>query len=305
MGWGHEGRIKEESSSKESSSSSSSDALMFPPKYARLVLQTNQYKAAFCDARKFGKAELRTDCTPLHDLAPDAWQEGRPPCIAQKLTNQSIGIKALLLDQKRACSGVGNWVADEVLYQCRMHPDQSYLMANEAAALVQKLQSILDTAVDCLARHVPYPSDWLFAYRWTKKKAGKDSQGRSIAFITSGGRTTAMIASQQKLYKRKRNDTAKHNDDKAKQPSKKRAKKDKDAVAIKKSTKQEMTSDESTNPKRSTGKQSKAKQSSKEKKVVPSKTKARKERGTACTATETPQEKPQRRSPRLVSPSLS
>lgn len=283
IGWGHEASIEESSKDGEA-------CALFPPKYAYLILQTSKYKAAFCDPRKFGKAELRTDRTPLNELAADAWQ-GPAPIIAEKLTNQSTGIKALLLDQKRACAGVGNWVADEVLYQCRVHPDQSYLTAYEAAALVQVLQSILRTAVDCLAQHVPYPSDWLFPYRWTKKKAGKDSQGRSIVFVTSGGRTTALIASQQKLYKRKRNDGANSNGQ-TRQPSKKRPKTD----ATKKAKKVETTADEYTN-RRSTGRDtpSKAKQSSSERKVAPSQRKV----------APTPQDKPRRQSPRLVTPSSS
>lgn len=189
LGWGHEDRIVADES--------------FPPKYTYLILQTGDYKTAFCDPRKFGKSELRSDLDPFDALAPDAWQGEAGP-IVEGLTQKSLGIKALLLDQKRACCGVGNWVADEVLYQCQMHPDQAFLTTEEATRLVSSLQSILAQAVECLANVIPYPTEWLFPYRWTKKKAGKDGIGRSISFVQSGGRTTAIIASQQRLYKRKR-----------------------------------------------------------------------------------------------------
>eukprot|EP00977_Amphora_coffeiformis_P006529 scaffold1402_cov155-Amphora_coffeaeformis.AAC.2 len=192
MGWGHEGRIEQEDEEEA-----------FPPKYTYLILQTGDYKTAFCDPRKFGKSELRSELSPFEMLAPDAWQGEAGPII-DHLVQKSLGIKALLLDQKRACCGVGNWVADEVLYQCQMHPDQSFLTMEEATRLVSSLQSVLATAVDCLAKHIAYPADWLFPYRWTKKKAGKDGKGRSITFLQSGGRTSAIIASEQKLYKRKR-----------------------------------------------------------------------------------------------------
>ena len=215
MGWGHEGKVTTPQEEEKED---------FPPKYAYLMLQTGDYQAAFCDSRKFGKTELRTDLGPLEALAPDAWL-GDAATIAASVTQQSTGIKALLLDQKRACSGVGNWVADEVLYQCHMHPDQAFLATDEATRLVQTTQSILATAVDCLAQHVPYPSDWLFGYRWTKKKAGKDAQGRSITFVQSGGRTTAMIASQQKLYKRKRVAAGGETNNCGKKPAKKKVKK--------------------------------------------------------------------------------
>ena len=299
MGWGHEGRDAKDDC----------DSTTFPPKYAYLTLQTCNYKAAFCDPRKFGKSELRTDTAPFETLAPDAWQ-GSANAIVPHLIDQSTGIKALLLDQKRACAGVGNWVADEVLYQCRMHPDQAYLTAEEATTLVQSLQSILGTAVDCLAQHTPYPADWLFAYRWTKKKAGKDGQGKSITFVKSGGRTTALIASQQKLYKRKRDDAnQKNNDNGAKQPAKKRVKKEDNynqEGSDRKQAKEEGTSKDEKNakPPSGSGKQSKSKgPSNKQEKVASSQSKTRKGRATSSKATTAiPEEKSRRRSPRFVSP---
>eukprot|EP00971_Amphidinium_carterae_P328798 6460867-Amphidinium_carterae.1 len=39
-----------------------------------------------------------------------------------KVTASSMPIKGLLLDQEKAVSGVGNWVADEVLYHASIHP---------------------------------------------------------------------------------------------------------------------------------------------------------------------------------------
>jgi len=42
-------------------------------------------------------------------------------------------------------AGVGNWVADEVLYQARIHPEQkaNSLGAEQAAALHAQLQGVL------------------------------------------------------------------------------------------------------------------------------------------------------------------
>ena len=148
-----------------------------------------------------------------------------------QLVNQSIGIKSLLLDQRRAVSGVGNWVADEVLYQIQMHPDQAYLTRTQAVHLLDTLVDILTQAVHCLELNHPYPSTWLFPYRWVKAKNqnnkkkkttttqngetrdnrtssnnsthGKDSKGQSLTFIKSGGRTSAIVLSKQKLFKRK------------------------------------------------------------------------------------------------------
>ena len=220
---------------------------------------------AFSDPRKFGKCQLVQDLsTSFDELAPDALTCGdggsssstsnddnmkldnnkdtdnqevivhdtdsRRHALDQ-LVNQSIGIKSLLLDQRRAVSGVGNWVADEVLYQIQMHPDQAYLTRTQAVHLLDTLVDILTQAVHCLELNHPYPSTWLFPYRWVKAKTqnnkkkkttttqngetrdsrtnsnnstrGKDSKGQSLTFIKSGGRTSAIVLSKQKLFKRK------------------------------------------------------------------------------------------------------
>merc|ERR1712071_151787 len=103
---------------------------------------------------------------------------------------QARGIKALLLDQKAVLCGIGNWVADEVLYQSNIHPNQNYLTSKEVSTLQQSIPTILQTAVDCLIIHkTDYPSDWLFHQRWNKnqkKTTQKDCKGRVIEFIQAG-----------------------------------------------------------------------------------------------------------------------
>jgi formamidopyrimidine-DNA glycosylase len=176
----------------------------YPPRYTYLTFQMGDFEAAFSDPRKFGSCELCDDQSALEVLAPDALNATETEIehhILPRLSEQKRGIKAILLDQKRACCGVGNWVADEVLYQSGIHPDQVFLTQEQATAVFAKLQSILSAAVDCLHDDMDYPEDWLFRYRWTKKRAGKDSKGRSITFVTSGGRTSAIVAPIQKLVK--------------------------------------------------------------------------------------------------------
>jgi len=179
----------------------------WPPRFTYLLLTSGSVTVAFADPRKFGSCYFSDSLEEFFGvLAPDGWTETRT-LLQQKtvassgLANQRLGVKALLLDQKRVVSGVGNWVVDEVLYQCELHPDQSYLTDDQTLTVVQTLHSILQTAVDCLNQGVPYPETWLFGFRWTKKKAGKDNKGRNLSFLTSGGRTSAIVASIQKLRK--------------------------------------------------------------------------------------------------------
>jgi formamidopyrimidine-DNA glycosylase len=234
-------------------------------------------EACFSDPRKFGSVLLKeTMEDDFGELAPDAWALLRGPSsvpggtedggavtndgdvddggtlrerLERKLANQSMGIKAQLLDQKRIVSGVGNWVADEVLYQCRLHPDQDYLTDGQARQVMECLGRILDTAVHCLTiLREEFPSDWLFHYRWSKGKAssssskakrekkkqmdnegdaddnavdvGKDAKGRTLAFVTSGGRTSAIVPTIQKKKSQKPSQPSSLSSKKPKPPSK-------------------------------------------------------------------------------------
>lgn len=209
-----------------------SDTEIYPPPYTYLRLVAGPNEACYSDPRKFGGVYLKDVLEEDFDiLAPDAWTSIRTrpiksettsleeadrqgtedestiiDSILAKLTEQSMGIKGVLLDQKRAICGVGNWVADEVLYQTKMHPDQNYLTKEEAKVLLDRLHTILDQAVKCLYKDQEFPLDWLFHYRWSKRESKKttikDVHGRSIVFVTSGGRTSAVVPSIQKKASR-------------------------------------------------------------------------------------------------------
>jgi formamidopyrimidine-DNA glycosylase len=214
------------------------DGTVFPPSYTYLLLKAGPYQVAFSDPRKFGSAILSDDTAAMDALAPDALHtlqraQSDPSVLVEtilpKLEQKSMAIKPLLMDQKRVLAGVGNWVADEVLYQCEMHPDQNFLSTEQAQALCDALFRILSTAVDRLDNDLEFPEEWLFRYRWTNKKAAKDHKGRSLTFVvrlvrsvsrletgfteclrfvfvqTSGGRTSAIVASMQKLKEQQSN----------------------------------------------------------------------------------------------------
>ena len=66
-------------------------------------------------------------------------------------------------------SGIGNWVADEVLYQARIHPSTpaNKLSPEQVSKLVEVIAYVLGTAVALDARNEDFPKDWLFHYRYT------------------------------------------------------------------------------------------------------------------------------------------
>lgn len=166
----------------------------YPPPHTYLCFRTDSAEACFSDPRKFGSVTLSMTQSEFQDLAPDALTM----FDAEGLVGKAVGIKALLLDQKRVVSGVGNWVADEVLYQSQLHPEQAYLTLAQAMTLQEKLHFILNTAITCLDRGEDFPESWLFHCRWGKRAANngtkvKDPMGRTVVFLKAAGRTSAIV----------------------------------------------------------------------------------------------------------------
>ena len=106
-------------------------------------------------------------------------------------------IKSVLLDQTIA-AGVGNWIADEVLYHSRLHPEQpaKSLTPAQLRDLRDAMEGVIKTACDAGADAEMFPDDWLFHHRWGK--VAGEVGGEPIQFITVGGRTTAFVPKRQK-----------------------------------------------------------------------------------------------------------
>lgn len=181
-----------------------SDNVTYPPPYTHLILKSNGHEIAFSDPRKFGSVSLNGNGpleTQWGEFAVDAMDESA--CF-DGFIGKTKGIKALLLDQRAVISGVGNWIADEVLYQCKIHPDQTFLTKEETMELKEKLQYILKTGIQCLDNREEFPNEWIFQSRWKKrsKEKLKDYHGHSIVFVTSAGRTSAIVPALQKKLSR-------------------------------------------------------------------------------------------------------
>ncbi|XP_044486568.1 formamidopyrimidine-DNA glycosylase isoform X2 [Mangifera indica] len=175
----------------------------WPSKYSKFFVELDDgLEMSFTDKRRFAKVRLLQDpasVPPISDLGPDALLE--PLTVdefTELLSKRKIAIKALLLDQS-FISGIGNWVADEVLYQARIHPLQisANLSKENCATLLQCIKEVVQNAVEVDADCSRFPLEWLFHFRWGKKP-GKVN-GKKIDFITAGGRTTAYVPELQKL----------------------------------------------------------------------------------------------------------
>ncbi|CAH8357701.1 unnamed protein product [Eruca vesicaria subsp. sativa] len=176
----------------------------WPSKYSKFFVELDDgLELSFTDKRRFAKVRLLDNplsVRPISELGPDALLE--PMTVdefAKSLAKKKITIKPLLLDQS-FISGIGNWIADEVLYQARIHPLQtaSSLSKEQFEALHTSIKEVIEKAVEVDADSSQFPSNWIFHAR--EEKPGKAFvDGKKIDFITAGGRTTAYVPELQKL----------------------------------------------------------------------------------------------------------
>ncbi|GAQ81163.1 formamidopyrimidine-DNA glycosylase [Klebsormidium nitens] len=184
-----------------------SDPEQWPPRFHKVVISfEGGVELAFCDARRFARVRYLDDVTlqsPIADLGFDALTElPAPGPFHTALTKRRAAVKAVLLDQG-FLAGIGNWVADEVLYHARVHPESLAAELDEEASgrLRESIKMVLETAVAANAVSDKYPSDWLFHHRWDvrgSKKEAPSINGHAVAFLKVGGRTSAYLPDLQK-----------------------------------------------------------------------------------------------------------
>ena len=110
----------------------------WPPRFTKLHLTfADGGELVLADGRRLGRVRLRRDPRnepPIGLLGFDALLELPTPArFAALVAERGAPIKALLLDQTFA-AGVGNWIADEVLYQARIAPGRRARLAVPAGS---------------------------------------------------------------------------------------------------------------------------------------------------------------------------
>ncbi len=176
----------------------------WPPRFTKLHLTFHDGgELVVTDARRLGRIRLRRDPRrepPVSLLGFDALRELPARArFAALLGQRGAPIKALLLDQTFA-AGVGNWIADEVLYQARVAPQRRArsLSAVEAEALRRAIRRVVGLAVKAGADSDRYPRTWLFHRRWGRNARAVTARGERIRHDTVGGRTTAWVPTVQR-----------------------------------------------------------------------------------------------------------
>lgn len=177
----------------------------WPPRFTKLRLELDDGgEIAFTNARRLGRVLFRDRPeheAPIAKLGFDALTD--MPDLAAFRTRierrRRAVLKTLLLDQGFA-AGVGNWIADEVLFQAGIDPRRrvSSLDAEDVARLHETIRHVIHTAVGADARKDLLPKSWLFHHRWGRNADAETSEGEPIEHLDIGGRTTAWVPSRQR-----------------------------------------------------------------------------------------------------------
>lgn len=164
-------------------------------KHDHLVLQQDAQALIFEDKRLFGRVRLH------HGAKPPAWWTSLAPgVLSRQFTlaatakflqrRRRTPLKAVLLMQEHF-PGIGNWMADEILWRASLHPTTPAGSLDDAQtrALWDKVRWVSRTAIRIISDDWTYPPTWLFTHRW--EAGGKCPRCHTaLDRATIGGRTT-------------------------------------------------------------------------------------------------------------------
>jgi formamidopyrimidine-DNA glycosylase len=175
-----------------------------PGKHDHLVLFQEKRSLVYSDPRMFGRIRFA-----LGKGKPEWWKDLPPAVISPAFTRAVLRehlrrgprspIKAVLLDQT-IFPGIGNWMADEILWQMKLHPATRAgdLDASQQRDLWRASRAICRTALKTIGVDWKEPpKNWLIHRRW--EKAGHcPRDGTLLDHATIAGRTTAWCPVCQK-----------------------------------------------------------------------------------------------------------
>ena len=168
-----------------------------PGKHDHLVLFQEERSLVYSDPRMFGRVQFA-----LGKGVPEWWRNLPPAVISPTFTRTMLceqlhrrrrsPVKAVLLDQT-LFPGVGNWMADEIMWQVKLHPvtRAGDLSASQQHDLWRVSRAICRTAMKTIGVDWSEPpKNWLIHRRW-QKRGGCPRDGTLLDHGTIAGRSTA------------------------------------------------------------------------------------------------------------------
>jgi formamidopyrimidine-DNA glycosylase len=176
-----------------------------PAKHDHLVLFQAKHALVFEDPRMFGRILFSEE-----KEEPKWWTKLPPDLLSAAFTMEEMEkflkrrarapIKAVLLMQERF-PGIGNWMADEILWRAGIHPSQpaGTITGAKAKALYREIRWVCRESLRIIgASWKDVPDSWLFNHRW-QKGGTCPRTGAKLKHATIGGRTTCWSPARQKL----------------------------------------------------------------------------------------------------------
>jgi formamidopyrimidine-DNA glycosylase len=166
-------------------------------KHDHLVLHQQKRALVYRDSRQFGRIRFQHGREE-----PDWWNTAVPEIISPDFDRNFVDqflrrhrkapIKAVLLLQS-GFSGIGNWMADEILWRAKILPSKrtGRLSASERAAIFHATKFVVRRSLETLGHDFSDPpKNWLIHQKW--KRDGVCPRHRTLlAHATVAGRTTA------------------------------------------------------------------------------------------------------------------
>jgi formamidopyrimidine-DNA glycosylase len=180
-----------------------------PGKHDHLVLWGRRHALVFRDVRHFGRVLSHAGTNE-----PSWWSAMAPDLTSPAFTlaalvgflqrRKKAPLKAVLLMQERF-PGVGNWLADEILWCARLHPAKrgGDISEKQQRTLWREIRRVCRETIRQIDENWNYPKSWLFQHRW--RPGGKCPRCRTtLARDTIGGRTTCWCPHCQPVEKASR-----------------------------------------------------------------------------------------------------
>ncbi len=184
-----------------------------PHRHDHLVLRLTRTTLVLSDLRMFGRVRFHRGTEP-----PEWWTNIAPAIHSDAFTVDAVAsflhrrarapIKAVLLMQNRF-PGIGNWMADEILWRAAIQPRRlaGSLRPAETRALWRECRRVARLALATIAGRGDYlppdlnlhiPRSWLFWHRW---EAGGLCPKTKLPLVREavGGRTTCWSPARQIL----------------------------------------------------------------------------------------------------------
>jgi formamidopyrimidine-DNA glycosylase len=175
-----------------------------PAKHDHLVLFQHERALVFTDSRQFGRVRFYH-----HANEPDWWKSDAPEIISSEFDQKFLDhfldrhrkapIKAVLLIQ-HGFPGIGNWMADEILWRAKVLPSKrtGKLTERERAAIFHATKFVVRRSLKTLGKDFSDPPrNWLIHQKW--KRDGICPKHRTpLRHATVAGRTTAWCTRCQK-----------------------------------------------------------------------------------------------------------